>query len=484
MLATMDEINRKFRAIDWAKLQRQARKVQASTASALKDLVMTDLENKVRAATADTTWGASGSDLMEMAQGTYNREDYALIMSIVWQRLGSSRWRCVYKSLDVLKFLLMHGSSRCLEEARAAQHHIQSLEHFRCIDPDTHKDEGENVRARAALVVAMIMDPAMLEEEREKSKALRAKIGVRAGMTGLGGTSGGISSDDYRYGFHGDTDTSGALNGDYSYGYGSNSMGSASGEVRRFGTHGSTTGQVGHPDAHGSRDRPKFDGYDEEPRGGFAALGKGQVSVQTDSKTSISQSIDDLLGDKLTDALPAQEKDKVISQNVVDDDDFDPRAYSSNRSKSVDTSMDLATQMLNSLEVGGGASSSQVSGLHTSLLVQNLARNGEQSETLQSAPASNLNSLQLVSGGAGEPRPAADDSAYGGLVRFDNILLNKSTRVEPKRPVNRHENGKVSGEQPKVTHDAKAQSSLPSVTKKEMDPFADLVTTAKKSGVL
>lgn len=36
----MDELARKINGIDWNKLQRQAKKVQASTASAMKDLVV------------------------------------------------------------------------------------------------------------------------------------------------------------------------------------------------------------------------------------------------------------------------------------------------------------------------------------------------------------------------------------------------------------------------------------------------------------
>lgn len=39
-VSVMDELARKINGIDWNKLQRQAKKVQASTASAMKDLVV------------------------------------------------------------------------------------------------------------------------------------------------------------------------------------------------------------------------------------------------------------------------------------------------------------------------------------------------------------------------------------------------------------------------------------------------------------
>lgn len=195
----MDDISRKFRAVDWGNVKRQVRSMQKATASSLKDMVMTDLENKVRAATNESPWAASGSDLMEIAQASFSREDYALITSILWQRLGSTRWRCVYKALEMLRHLLMHGSSRILDESRAAVTHIEALEHYRSIDPVTRKDDGVNVRRRAKHVAALIRDERLLQEERDANKALRAKLGS-SGRNTSGTRIGGISSDDYHYG--------------------------------------------------------------------------------------------------------------------------------------------------------------------------------------------------------------------------------------------------------------------------------------------
>lgn len=483
----MDELNRKFRAIDWAKLQRQARKVQASTASALKDLVMTDLENKVRAATADTSWGASGSDMMEIAQGTFNREDYALIMSIIWQRLGSTRWRCVYKALDILKFLLMHGSSRCLEEARIAQSHIQLLEHFRCIDPDTHKDEGENVRARAAIVVAMIADQAVLEEEREKSNALRAKIGIGVGTRGPGYmSSGGLSSDEYRYGARGGASIGNGYGSDYDYDYGSSAAGFKSTSVQRFGSGSENFNENSRYDRNARSERSNHESYDEEPRGRFAALGKDSASYQANSST-VSQSVDDLLGGRETAVVSLEQPSPELMLNIIDgdedDDEFDPRAYASKKASIKEEDTDLATQMLNSLEVEEKPASSASSQTKTSLLVRNLSTNAPSSMEISRVASANSTPEKDDNPRAGLSEAGADDTAYGGLVRFDNIMLDKSTRVEPKRSIHRHENG-ATEEQPPKANETKAQPNQTKPLKKEVDPFADLLTTAKSSGVL
>lgn len=126
-----------------------------------------------------------------IARATFNREEYPLVMGIVWERLASRKWRNVYKSLELLKYLCLHGSQRCYDEAKDALSHIRALQNFRYVD-SFGKDEGRNVRERAKQISDLLSDPDLLAEEREKSKALKAKIG--------GGSTSAVSSDDYRYG--------------------------------------------------------------------------------------------------------------------------------------------------------------------------------------------------------------------------------------------------------------------------------------------
>jgi len=187
----MDEVKKKYNSIDWIGIKRSAGKLKAKAASGFKDMVMTDVENNVRAATSDTSWGATGAELENIARATFNREEYPLVMGIVWERLSARKWRNVYKSLDLLKYLCLHGSQRCYDEAKDALPHIQALQGFRYVD-SAGKDEGRNVRERAKQLAELLGDPELMEEERQKSKALKAKIG--------GGASAGVSSDDYRYG--------------------------------------------------------------------------------------------------------------------------------------------------------------------------------------------------------------------------------------------------------------------------------------------
>lgn len=479
----MDDISRKIKAIDWAKLQRQAKKVQASTASALKDLVMTDLENKVRAATADTTWGASGADLMQIAQGTFHREDYTLIMSILWQRLASTRWRCVYKGLELLRYLLMHGSSRVLEDARAAQHHIQTLEHYRSIDPETHKDDGENVRLRAAVVVSMIADPSILDEEREKDKALRAKLGVGGPSQGSMGHTGGLSSSDYGYssgfgngaGIRNDDPGSGSSRHGYNpYDYG---------------------GGVGSSSAYS-----EGGAYDDEPRGKFTALGKSGAAngstPETAGNGSLMPSVDDLLGDGTGTASTTERVEPSLNGVAEDDDDFNPRAASSNAGTNASAgALGSATDMLGGLGLSDQTSKQASTGgaldttkVPMSALVHSLAAQaGAQNTTLTTetgpptladtnaptavpAPAPTASLASEVTSSAPSPFKSLQAGSTGPQEGGTD-----ATQSQPEPVADQHqtESTSSSGPPPKALGRAS-----------DADPFGDLLSTAKDKGVL
>lgn len=429
----MDELSRKLRTFDWKGLQKSARKVQASTASALKDLVMTDLENKVRAATSDTSWGASGSDLMLIAQGTFNREDYALIMSIVWQRLGSSRWRCVYKALEVLRYLIMHGAQRCTEEARAASHHIQTLQHFRFVDPKTRRDHGEGVRMRAKLLCDMLADQSVLEEEREKSKELRAKLQGGVNMPG-GGRMGGVSSEDYQYGY-----------------------GSGNGLHSEPGVTRTSTGGAGQFKGYGGDEG----GYDDVPTGMFAK----KAAAENGTAVQPGDHVPDLLGD-------------VADGNGLnddDDDDFDPRGHGQVTETTANTQEDdfFGALALTDVGVGNGAgttiqhgSANQgTSGMKTSELIQSLAqkRVEEQGGAAGMLQVARVNEVAHVGDGLGVN--GFDGSGFDALGSTPTM-------------------GTGMGFGGNTGSMGAASKPVVLSSKKEVDPFADLVDSAKKTGVL
>lgn len=422
--------------------------MQASTASALKDLVMTDLENKTRSATSDTPWGASTTDLQTIAQGTYSREDYALIMSIVWQRLGSSRWRCVYKALEVLKHLIMHGSARCLDEAKGALGHLETLRTYRKVEGG--RDVGEGVRHRAERIVEMLRDENILQQERERSEELRRK------MVGGQGPYNAGRYDSMHYD-----------GGRYDDSYGSDG-------VNRVGTSG-------------------FKGYGEDDSGGVSAYkgyddGVGGLKGYGEPEKKPETGVDDLLGGEPVNLASGDHQARIDED---DDDDFDPRGDST------------ATQQNGSAHVGGvfsalaltenesesavaavavsGASASTES---TSAMVARLAAQkgagavvpvsapgrtegvtGETSASLTGAsvwdnspsgegPDSNAEALRVAPGmgiWADVPSRSAAPAAHSSAVASQPV---RNTPIAPQQP---------------------------KITKKDDDPFSDLLATARKT---
>lgn len=75
----------------------------------------TDLEKKVKEATSGTeNWGANTTLKDELARATYDFHGYSEVMNTLWLRLAESskNWKIVFKSLELLDYLLRNGSER------------------------------------------------------------------------------------------------------------------------------------------------------------------------------------------------------------------------------------------------------------------------------------------------------------------------------------------------------------------------------------
>jgi hypothetical protein len=60
--------------------------------------------------------------------------------------------RVVYKTLNLLEYLLRHGSERVIEDARDHLRDLKKLQKFEFVDPEG-KDCGVNVREKARIIV-------------------------------------------------------------------------------------------------------------------------------------------------------------------------------------------------------------------------------------------------------------------------------------------------------------------------------------------
>ncbi|CAE6404602.1 unnamed protein product [Rhizoctonia solani] len=169
-------------------------------------LNVSEMEAKVRDATNDDPWGASSTLMQEIAQGTFNFQHFNEIMPCIYSRFmekEASQWRQIYKALQLLEYLIKHGSERVIDDARSHISMIKMLRNFHYID-DKAKDQGINVRNRAKEIAELLSDVEKIRLERRKAKANRNKY-TGTGSDGLsfssgGGRYGGFGNESSGYG--------------------------------------------------------------------------------------------------------------------------------------------------------------------------------------------------------------------------------------------------------------------------------------------
>ncbi|KAK8066000.1 ENTH domain-containing protein [Apiospora hydei] len=174
----------------------------------------TEMEAKVREATNNEPWGSSSSLMQEIANGTFNYQTLNEIMPMIYRRFtekAAEEWRQIYKALQLLEYLIKHGSERVIDDARGHITLLKMLRQFHYIDQNG-KDQGINVRNRAKELAELLSD----------ARANKAKYtGVEGGSMG-GFSSGSGSGSGGRYGGFG-SETGGF--GGASAGYGGYSGG-------------------------------------------------------------------------------------------------------------------------------------------------------------------------------------------------------------------------------------------------------------------
>ena len=163
-------------------------------------------------------------------------------MPIIYRRFTektAEEWRQIYKALQLLEFLIKHGSERVIDDARSHLTLLKMLRQFHYIDPNG-KDQGINVRNRAKELSELLSDVDKIRAERKKARATKNKYTGVEGGTGFGGgfsggsRYGGFGSDSaggsggyggYSGGVYGD----GGVFGAQSNAYGSSSGGGSGG---------------------------------------------------------------------------------------------------------------------------------------------------------------------------------------------------------------------------------------------------------------
>jgi epsin len=178
---------------------------------------LTEMESKVREATNNEPWGASTTLMSQIAAGTYNYREREEIIAFTFRRFtekAANEWRQIYKSLQLLDYLIKNGSERIIDDVRANISLIQMLKSFHYID-SKGRDQGINVRNRAKTLIALLNDDALIRSERKKARANAKKFGgvssaAYGGASSVGPSGGRNFDDDYNNRVFGDGGVYGA----------------------------------------------------------------------------------------------------------------------------------------------------------------------------------------------------------------------------------------------------------------------------------
>lgn len=88
-------------------------------------------------------------------------------MAVLWKRMNDTgkKWRHVYKSLNLVEYLLKMGPQHIVEEVRANIFALRILTDFQYISK-SGDDKGLDVRERAKAILVLLSDEVSLHEAR------------------------------------------------------------------------------------------------------------------------------------------------------------------------------------------------------------------------------------------------------------------------------------------------------------------------------
>ncbi|ODV79751.1 uncharacterized protein CANTADRAFT_21042 [Suhomyces tanzawaensis NRRL Y-17324] len=262
---------------------------------------LTEMESKVREATNNEPWGAPTTLMAKIAAGTYNYREREEIVSFIFRRFtekAANEWRQIYKSLQLLEYLIKNGSERIIDDVRANLSLIQMLKSFHYID-SKGRDQGINVRNRSKNLIALLNDDSLIRSERKKAKANSKKFGgVSSGAFGGASsitTGGSIDDDDFTNRVYGDGGVYGERYDDPAAAYSN------------------------------GKSNDNFEEYDVAPAGSSKpTTGSSKVNATSaKSKPQPKKPEQDLLGDLVSFDGASSSNNNAPAPAEDDDDDFD-----------------------------------------------------------------------------------------------------------------------------------------------------------------
>merc|ERR1719410_3269863 len=123
-------------------------------------------------------------------------------MGVLWKRLEEkgSNWRQVFKSLQLLEYLLRNGHDRVAQELRDCKYKLKSCQDFQHYDNE-NRDRGRGIREQTKILLDLIENTDRLRDARKKAEKTRKKMEMsQYGRSGGWSGGGNTSSSNYSYG--------------------------------------------------------------------------------------------------------------------------------------------------------------------------------------------------------------------------------------------------------------------------------------------
>ncbi|CAI5756627.1 unnamed protein product [Candida verbasci] len=270
---------------------------------------LTEIESKVREATNNEPWGASSTLMAQIASCTYNYREREEIVAFIFRRFtekAANEWRQIYKSLQLLDYLVKNGSERIIDDVRANLSLIQMLKSFHYID-SKGRDQGINVRNKAKNLINLLNDDQLIRTERKKARANQKKFGG-VSSAAFGGASSISNHGRIASSFTDDDEFANRVYGD-------------------GGVYGERYDDSASAYNNGATGSNEFEEYEPGNSNTSKATNKvskvtaGRSSSPSKSKPQPKEPQDDLLGDLLS--FDNENNNKMQETNIEDDDDED-----------------------------------------------------------------------------------------------------------------------------------------------------------------
>ncbi|KAG7824504.1 hypothetical protein KL909_001726 [Ogataea angusta] len=181
----MDSLGKTLNNLSLYEVKAYVRKAQNAV------LNLSEMEAKVREATNNEPWGTPTSVMSEIARGTFSYPEREEICAMIFRRFtekSAPEWRQIYKALQLMEYLVKHGSERFVDDARANVNLVSMLKSFHYID-SKGVDQGINVRNRARELSALLNDESKIRQERRKAKENAKKFGAVSSNSAYVGSS-------------------------------------------------------------------------------------------------------------------------------------------------------------------------------------------------------------------------------------------------------------------------------------------------------